>query len=149
MASPHHLTLPRPQLEEYFSVSMEAFLQRLFSTFASGWPGVGLLIQRLVTGTALVIQGLLLFKGTPAAGQTIPDIMGAGLGVFLLAGLWTPVAGALIAAVEAWIAVGGAANLWACILLAVLGATLAMIGPGAWSVDARLFGRKRIETPRD
>jgi hypothetical protein len=29
-----------------------------------------------------------------------------------------------------------------------LGVTLAMLGPGAWSVDARLFGRKRIQIPQ-
>jgi len=29
-------------------------------------------------------------------------------------------------------------------MLATLGATLAMVGPGAWSIDARLFGRKLI-----
>ena len=26
-----------------------------------------------------------------------------------------------------------------------IGASLAMLGPGAWSVDARLFGRRRID----
>jgi hypothetical protein len=31
-------------------------------------------------------------------------------------------------------------------MAATIGAALAMIGPGAWSLDARLFGRKRIET---
>jgi uncharacterized membrane protein YphA (DoxX/SURF4 family) len=30
------------------------------------------------------------------------------------------------------------------LVLAILGLSLAMIGPGAWSVDARLFGRKQI-----
>jgi len=30
---------------------------------------------------------------------------------------------------------------------AVLGAALAMVGPGAWSIDARLFGRKHIVIP--
>ena len=33
---------------------------------------------------------------------------------------------------------------WPCIVLATFGATLAMIGPGAWSIDARLFGRKEV-----
>jgi putative oxidoreductase len=33
-------------------------------------------------------------------------------------------------------------------ILGVISATIAMIGPGAWSLDARLFGRKRIEIPR-
>ncbi len=32
-------------------------------------------------------------------------------------------------------------------MLGVLGAVLAMVGPGAWSIDARLFGRKRIDMP--
>jgi len=50
----------------------------------------------------------------------------------------------LIAVIEVWIAVssgGGAIP----IMLATSGASLAMIGPGAWSIDARLFGRKHIE----
>jgi hypothetical protein len=32
-------------------------------------------------------------------------------------------------------------------MLAALGAALAMVGPGAWSVDALLFGRKHIDIP--
>ena len=36
-------------------------------------------------------------------------------------------------------------RVWMPLALAVLGASLAMIGPGAWSLDARLFGRKQIE----
>jgi len=36
---------------------------------------------------------------------------------------------------------------WVWLLLAAAGAALAMLGPGLWSIDARLFGWKRIETP--
>jgi uncharacterized membrane protein YphA (DoxX/SURF4 family) len=36
---------------------------------------------------------------------------------------------------------GGA---WIHILLGVLCASVVMLGPGAWSIDARLFGRKRF-----
>jgi len=43
-----------------------------------------------------------------------------------------------------WIALTGAGGESVAIILAVLGGTLAMIGPGAWSLDARLFGRKHI-----
>ena len=32
-------------------------------------------------------------------------------------------------------------------MLAVLGATLAMVGLGDWSIGARLFGRNHIQTP--
>jgi len=50
----------------------------------------------------------------------------------------------LIAAVEIWLAYSSA-DRGIPIILATLGATLAMIGPGAWSIDARLFGRKHFE----
>ena len=118
-------------------------MQRLFSTFANSWPGVGLLIQRLFTGIALLHNGIVQLK-TPAPGLMIPEITGAILGPFLLAGLWTPLAGALVAAVEFWIVVAGGGNIWMSLTLAVFGGTLALIGPGAWSIDARLFGRKYI-----
>jgi uncharacterized membrane protein YphA (DoxX/SURF4 family) len=74
----------------------------------------------------------------------IPETIGAVLGLFILAGFWTPVAGALIAVVEVWIILAGGSDLWRSLIIAVLAGTLAMIGPGAWSVDARLFGRKHI-----
>ena len=74
-----------------------------------------------------------------------PRILGAVFGILLLAGLWTPLAGAVTVVVEAWIAFCHPATLWMPLTLAVLGGSLAMIGPGAWSVDARLFGRQRIE----
>lgn len=118
-------------------------MQRLFSTFANGWPGFGLLIQRLLTGIALLHNGMAQVE-TPTAGLAAPEISAAVLGLFVLAGLWTPVTGALVAAVEVWVALAGASDSWVPILLAVLGGTLAMIGPGAWSIDARLFGRKHI-----
>jgi len=68
-----------------------------------------------------------------------------GVGILLLAGLWTPVAGASQAIIEVWIffSRGDGENLH--FLLAALGVSLVMLGPGAWSVDARLFGRKRID----
>ncbi len=31
------------------------------------------------------------------------------------------------------------------VLLATIGAAQALVGPGAWSIDARLFGWKRID----
>ena len=119
-------------------------MQRLFSNFASGWPGVGLLIQRLVTGVVLLYQGTALLKETHVGAHVAAQIIGAVLGIFILAGLWTPVVGVLVAVVEVWITLAGATDPWVSIILAALGATLAMIGPGAWSVDARLYGRKHF-----
>jgi uncharacterized membrane protein YphA (DoxX/SURF4 family) len=66
-------------------------------------------------------------------------------GIFLLVGLWTPVVGMLVAIVEVWIVFVVAGDPSVPLMLATIGAALAMIGPGAWSIDARLFGRKHIE----
>lgn len=121
-------------------------MQRLFSTFANGWPGVGLLIQRILTAILLLHLGVMEFNGASFSSSMIPQLVGSFAGVLLLAGLWTPVAGTLIAVSELFIAVAHAGDPWIPITLATLGATAGMIGPGAWSVDARLFGRKHLAT---
>jgi hypothetical protein len=64
------------------------------------------------------------------------------VGVLLFFGLWTPIAGALLAISSAFL---HRADPWSCIFLGSLGAVLALLGPGAWSVDAYLFGWKRVE----
>ena len=119
-------------------------MQRLFSTFADGWPGFGLLAQRLVTGMVLLHQAIALFKQTTTAASLPPQVLGAVLALFIMIGLWTPVTGVLIAGVEVSTAVLYPKNPESEILLATLGTTLAVIGPGAFSIDARLFGRKHI-----
>ncbi len=126
-------------------------MQRLFSTFASGWPGVGLLILRLLTAAVLinfVIAGLL---EAPPLTIAFLQVIGVVAGILLLIGLWTPVAGTLAAVVDAWIALSRHSSHpvdpWIPIITVALGAALAMIGPGAWSIDARLFGRQHIDFP--
>lgn len=122
-------------------------LQRLFSTFADGWPGVGLLLQRVLIGTILLYCGITHVGEASQFVPITPYIIGAGVGILLLVGLWTPVGGVLITIVELWIVVSRVGDPLLPIMLAIIGATLAMIGPGAWSIDARLFGRKHIEPP--
>jgi putative oxidoreductase len=126
-------------------------LQRLFSTFADGWPGIGLLLLRLLTALALIQLGIANVLESPPLTIVVLQIIGVGAGILLLAGLWTPVAGALAAVAKLWIAFSRfsshTGDPWIAITQAVLGAILAMVGPGAWSVDARLYGRKRIDIP--
>ena len=119
-------------------------MQRLFTSFADGWAGFGLLVQRLVTGIALLHDEIALLKETPTVVAMTAPAIGAGLAILIMIGLWTPVAGVLIAAVELWTAFANPGALDTAILPATLGVTLAMIGPGAFSIDARLFGRKHI-----
>lgn len=68
-------------------------------------------------------------------------------GVFLVIGLWTPVAAMMGTFLQLWLVLSRTGYDGKPILLAGLTASLAMLGPGAWSIDGRLFGRKRIEFP--
>jgi putative oxidoreductase len=120
-------------------------LQRLYSTFASGWPGVGLLIQRVVAAILLVGSCVIHLTDSPSSMSMIPHIIGACAGMLFLVGLWTPFVGTLIAAAELWIAASHFSDPWISILVATIGGTSAMLGPGAFSVDARLFGRRHLE----
>ncbi len=119
-------------------------MKRLFSTFARGWPGAGILLLRLVAAVALPCQAILPAGTRQSAQSAIFPVLAIGVGVLLLLGLWTPIAGILTALFELRNMFSRCDNLWMCILLGAVGVALAMIGPGAWSVDARLFGWKRI-----
>ena len=122
-------------------------MQRLFSTFAGGWRGGCLFTQRLFLGSALLYSCVGCLSAKPVCGTLVPQSTGALAGILLVTGLWTPAAGVLAAIVEAWIAFPIPNSTAFPAIIGVLGATLAMIGPGAWSLDAWLFGRKHIEPP--
>jgi hypothetical protein len=119
-------------------------VQRLFSSFADGWPGAGLLMQRLLVGAAL----LYCVVTTPGGMVAAPQLIGALAGLLLIAGLWTPAAGVVAACAEVWIVFLSPAHPAIPAALAVLAVTLALIGPGQWSVDARLYGRKHFVPPQ-
>ena len=106
-----------------------------------------MLVQRLLVGAGLLYCALQCLNTSPICRSATPQSIGAAAGILLVAGLWTPFAGVLAASVEAWIAVSASDNAAIPVALAVLALTLAMIGPGAWSVDARLYGRKHIDVP--
>ena len=123
-------------------------MRRLFSTFARGWPGAGLLLLRVVTGISLILHGIDGFQADVPMRAAILDAFSIGSGALLIAGLWTPIAGSLVVIVGLWSALTQSNNPCPCILLAAIGAALALLGPGGWSMDAWLFGWKRIDIPR-
>ena len=113
-------------------------LQRLYYTFANGWPGRGLLLLRLAVFLFLIHRTL-----STSTDQWLCAVAAVG-GMLLLGGLWTPISGTMTALLEIWIAIRTGGPREAHLLSAAVTASLTVLGPGAWSVDARLFGRRRI-----
>jgi putative oxidoreductase len=122
-------------------------VRRLFSTFAHGAPGAALLLLRIAAGLVLVLEGRTALRHVPSFEHAVLCAFAAGVGILLLVGLWTPIAGLLLALAALWYALTQPGEPYARLLLGTLGVALTLLGPGGWSVDARLFGWKRVELP--
>ena len=104
--------------------------------------------MRVVVGSVLIVRaGLRLWSDLPPMNVTIPAVLLMGAGLLLIAGLWTPIVGTSIALIEIWKMLTVPGDKWVWLLLGTAAIALAMLGPGFWSIDARLFGWKRIEAP--
>jgi len=102
----------------------------------------------VLTSTILLYCGASHLLENTRLVPSLPYLIAAVAGVFLLLGLWTPIAGITIATAEVWISLAWSGSSLMVIVLAILGATVAMIGPGMWSIDAKLYGRKHLQDPR-
>jgi len=101
--------------------------------------------MRLAVGITLIVRNVMTLWSGSSTLKTVLSVLLIAAGLLLLAGLWTPIAGTVVAAIEVWKVFFLVDNLSLYILLGTLGAALALLGPGAWSVDARLFGWKRLD----
>ena len=123
-------------------------MRRFISNFVGGRPALGLLLIRIAAGAALAIDGKVRVQfGEPLLPLTL-GLLEVATGAVLIAGLWTPVAGILSMALSVSEILVFHDTLCPAILLACMGAGLAFIGPGALSIDAWLFGLKRIDIDR-
>ena len=102
--------------------------------------------MRVVVGSVLMVR-VTFRNDLPPMNVTIPAVLLGGAGILLIVGLWTPIVGTSVALVEIWKIFTLAGDKWDWLLLGTAGAALAMLGPGLWSIDARLFGWRRIEAP--
>ena len=103
-------------------------MRRLFSTFAHGAPGLGLLLLRLAVGIALVSHAVMALRSDPEVAPTVLNALAGVVGILLLVGLWTPVAGTLLAILAFLSAVMHPADPWNCIFLAQLSQLRAIFG---------------------
>lgn len=131
-------------------------LQRLFSNFPGGWPGTSLLLLRGVFGIAVLIEGgFYLGQPNPTPAAWSAGLLALAIGLLLVIGFMTPVAAVLagLAGIGLALSIIPAATpeLWSSQLSAILGMTIVLaiigLGPGAFSVDARVFGRREIIIP--
>ena len=108
---------------------------------------MGLLLMRLVVGCVLVARASLRLWGDPPLNITITAAILLVAGFLLMLGLWTPIVGTSVAVIEVWKILTQPGDRWLWLLLGTASVALAMLGPGRWSIDARLFGWKRVEAP--
>ena len=113
--------------------------------FPNGWPGRGLLILRLSLGVFLIQDGVVEFSTNPIRQVILLQTVSVSAGILLMIGFWTPIAGAGVVVLQLWFLMLDVRSVRDCLFSASLGAGLAMLGPGAMSLDARKFGRKRID----
>jgi uncharacterized membrane protein YphA (DoxX/SURF4 family) len=133
------------------------WVRRFFSTFAPGWPGVGSLVLRIALGVPLLVEGAALLADwrNTASLLILVALISVAAGVAVLLG-YSVGRGAVVGAVAA-IAVhftslhGEYLNLFsskiACFLAISISTALVCLGPGAYSIDARRFGRREIVIP--
>jgi putative oxidoreductase len=120
-------------------------VRRLFSSFARGWPGVGLLVLRVAAGSSLIARAVLVLGNTLSFETGFFQLFIATAGLLLIIGLWTPIVATVMVLLELRKIISRHGDPASDILLCALAFAIALLGPGAWSVDARLFGWKRIE----
>ena len=120
---------------------------------------MGLLLLRLAVGVALGASCVSAFSGANDWGLagSVLGLLAVASGVALLVGAYTPAAGILAAVATLGSAVAStvpaqAGGAWRVapgdVLVIVVSVALVMLGPGAFSVDARLYGRREIVLPR-
>jgi hypothetical protein len=136
-------------------------LQRAFTSFPSGWVGAALLVLRVIVGALTVIEAVLAVAANHALLNLVTAFVAAAAGLALVAGFLTPLMSTFVAVSGAAILIGLRVPVLqlldtqtALFEFVSIAAALSILGPGAASIDARLFGRREVtivkeRRPRD
>ena len=130
-------------------------MRGLFSTFPSGRCAVALLLLRLLVGISVSGQGIFYLAQSPTWASFVGAVLLIPCGLCVLIGFATPVASLVVsfgvlAISMSWLALPTGSLLDgkpALFELIVISLSIALMGPGSFSVDARLFGRREIVIP--
>ena len=131
-------------------------MKRLFSAYPGGLAGIGLVLLRSVVGFTSAWQAVLFLASKDA--RTVVRVAGALAiltSIFLVTGFRTRLASLLVALGIAFISLRipslPTQDLFDRFSPALFAETMSMalvfLGPGAFSIDARLYGRKEIIIP--
>jgi putative oxidoreductase len=123
-------------------------LRSAISGFVRSREGIGLLLMRLACGAVLMGEAVTRIRAIPGSESLVYIVLLTAASLAVLTGYRTRIAGVATAALEVSLLAFGGGNVDLDALLATLGVALALMGPGAWSVDARLSGWRRIDIPR-
>lgn len=108
--------------------------------FPAGGPGIALLILR-VSLAAAILDGA--FDCMKPSGRILVCVALGAQSFLLCLGLLTPIVSPVACAFElTGLFIASQADLRFMILCSLNAAVIAMLGPGAYSLDARLFGRR-------
>jgi hypothetical protein len=126
-------------------------LQRTFATFPAGWVGAALLVLRVSVGASAILEVGLALVGGHLLFNLAAAFVAVFMGLALIIGLLTPVVSAVLAAGGAAILLGLHAAVlrlldsrMALFEFVVMAAVVVILGPGATSIDAHLFGRREV-----
>jgi hypothetical protein len=130
-------------------------LRRLYSSFPGSLPGAGLLLLRITIGLGLLIQSSawLIESQTSNNGMWAPGLLALVIGISFILGFLTPLAGsvsALAGIAIRWLHPEWSASMTGLLSVSPLVMVIAimLLGPGAFSLDAYFFGRRKIIVPR-
>jgi len=123
-------------------------MQKWFSAFPGGWPGLGLLLLRVLVAVSVIVQVIAYVAATSLSviGWMVVVLVVASAACLLL-GFITPVAAILIGLASLTLAVSTVPSIQN-LDITVLAVVIGLLGPGAFSIDARMFGRREILIPR-